>query len=746
MSESPKKFIKQVIPARRAVHYAAIEAARKAAVEKTQANWAEQPASRRLRQPPPQAEAEDPKQFLRRMSAKQKADAEAARVAALNKAQRDREEKARRRRMRQPPGQEGQPESEAAQWVRDTFEWDEHLELWIPPQCSYSDYGGSFTDKANIQALLRDHPDIFEESGGSHGWTTCGMTEEKRLALTEDQWNSIKDEIEGLEDYPVIDEDLWSQLEWESKEEHWEEYGRDGIREALVKKFDGDVNAQIAVVARRNEFWDTMWREHDWDQNMEEEPGCSWYFREESAVRDIGRDEFVNDELVENVKRALFMKEYAGKLGIMLQRENVDYRDAEHLWEMVKYAESITTPENVWEVEGRYYGGKGEVDPDDKITMDLDEVVAVLTEPEAMQKMLNKHWAEDPRQLKMPGFEARQHSTEAVELAAALLEIEDPKGVLKAAKAAHPYGHQGIGPTGILQPLQFHEVPCEWPNGGPRFKRADGIVYRSKPGRLAGMAVGVLADPPFQALRDAEYQIWDSEVVFPPRWSQEEIRAWQQENPRQESEDPKSVFKQFSRSDNFWGPKWKQDDSGAWRAQPTSNRIYIIDPFSKGYCLTELWRGAMTGKWKEVYRKCFRTPEEVKAHFPLRLREAEDPKSVLRAAKDPLARAKHYIGNMPKKIEIWGRRWFSRTYGNTYFTARIYVNDQLIHTMPEEYGYGDHYMHRAFEWLEENGFVPERPRHANNMPTEPPWRWCQINNIEFLYHAEDIQRRRDRFV
>lgn len=489
----------------------------------------------------PVTEAEDPKDTFRRIRAKQKADTEAEHERQVNR----RIARQRERRQRQPPP-EGN-ENEAAQWVRENLEWEEYPSLWVPKFCSWSDYSGSLAEQSNGKALMRDHPDLFEEGFGGHGTVWVGISEEKRLNLTEEQFDALKDIVRTLADYPVLDDQMYSELQMESQWEYWQEYGRDGIREALVKKFEGDADAQIAVLTRPNEFWDTIFQEHSFYDHMSEEEGGNWYFNEEGAARNIEKDEIMDADAVEAAKRKAFFStggehSDARQLETALQAAGVEVDNGEHLWQLLKYAEHELTPAGTWEVKERIHAGKDEVDVGDYIDLlSVRDVVDVLSAPDARQKRLNRQWAQDPRQLKLPGYESR-----AAKLVAAILDGEDPKAVLRAAKN---------------------------PNGIPR----------------------------------------------------------------------------------------------------------------------------------------------------------------------------RYVGNMPKEIEIWGRRWFSRTYGNTYFTARIYVDGQLVHTMPEEYGYGNHYLDRSFEWLEENGYVPMRPRGAGNVP-EPPWRWCEQHGIRLNYHAEDIRLRRMRFT
>lgn len=58
-------------------------------------------------------------------------------------------------------------------------------------------------------------------------------------------------------------------------------------------------------------------------------------------------------------------------------------------------------------------------------------------------------------------------------------------------------------------------------------------------------------------------------------------------------------------------------------------------------------------------------------------------------------------------LRIYGRRWFQKSYGNTYHAVRVIVNGNEI-TSNVTYGYGDHYKETARQLLESNGFeVPE---------------------------------------
>jgi hypothetical protein len=65
-----------------------------------------------------------------------------------------------------------------------------------------------------------------------------------------------------------------------------------------------------------------------------------------------------------------------------------------------------------------------------------------------------------------------------------------------------------------------------------------------------------------------------------------------------------------------------------------------------------------------------------------------------------------------KTLQLIGRRWFDRTYGNTYNSVAIYVDGELVASLPYGYGYADYYLQRAMEWLEKNGYATLQ-RHDN---------------------------------
>lgn len=93
------------------------------------------------------------------------------------------------------------------------------------------------------------------------------------------------------------------------------------------------------------------------------------------------------------------------------------------------------------------------------------------------------------------------------------------------------------------------------------------------------------------------------------------------------------------------------------------------------------------------------------------------------------------------EILIRGRRWFQKSYGNTYFTATIYINNKLVANLPEQYGYGEYYMQAAGEWLKRNGYTAQREYPTGGL--EPLWHYCRDNGITLYYDAVDVKREKD---
>lgn len=87
-----------------------------------------------------------------------------------------------------------------------------------------------------------------------------------------------------------------------------------------------------------------------------------------------------------------------------------------------------------------------------------------------------------------------------------------------------------------------------------------------------------------------------------------------------------------------------------------------------------------------------------------------------------------------KKIEnmrIEAKRWFQRSYGNTYHTVKVFVNNEVLES-DITYGYGNHYLQTAVELLRDNGY---------DIPSDNGKAYSIV--IKYDHAAEDVKRRKD---
>ena len=90
---------------------------------------------------------------------------------------------------------------------------------------------------------------------------------------------------------------------------------------------------------------------------------------------------------------------------------------------------------------------------------------------------------------------------------------------------------------------------------------------------------------------------------------------------------------------------------------------------------------------------------------------------------------------------IEGRRWFQRTFGNTYNTVTIYKDGDIVVKPPFAYGYGDYVLQRAQEWLGNNGHPELAEKHANGARVINLSIW--LREHESGFSIIDVNRKRD---
>lgn len=70
---------------------------------------------------------------------------------------------------------------------------------------------------------------------------------------------------------------------------------------------------------------------------------------------------------------------------------------------------------------------------------------------------------------------------------------------------------------------------------------------------------------------------------------------------------------------------------------------------------------------------------------------------------------------MNKTLQIIGRRWFDKNYGNTYHTAEVRQGDVTLAKSKITYGYGEQCLQTGLDMLKELKLVPPSKRNLNGI-------------------------------
>lgn len=111
----------------------------------------------------------------------------------------------------------------------------------IPKYASWSDYSGSIVEKSNVKAIHDAFPSDFEDGTdymdvyGGHGTEAVAL---RVVSLLRPDCESLLELLEGLEDYPLADESLHSEMEIEAENEAWEDWARSDFQRELQKRLE----------------------------------------------------------------------------------------------------------------------------------------------------------------------------------------------------------------------------------------------------------------------------------------------------------------------------------------------------------------------------------------------------------------------------------------------------------------------------------------------------------------------------
>jgi hypothetical protein len=90
-------------------------------------------------------------------------------------------------------------------------------------------------------------------------------------------------------------------------------------------------------------------------------------------------------------------------------------------------------------------------------------------------------------------------------------------------------------------------------------------------------------------------------------------------------------------------------------------------------------------------------------------------------------------------VTIIGKRWFQKTYGNTYHSVQVYVNGKLIGEESFRYGYGEQYIQTAHDILMKTGWLPKTGEHDYSAFID----MRRSNREHFTITVSDVGRQSD---
>lgn len=172
------------------------------------------------------------------------------------------------------------------------YETPQPTDYFMLPYMTGSDYAGDSVTVANHKVFLEMYgkfPGVHNVYGG-HG-TYAVVVRLNVIHCLKHDGKTLYDVLEGLANYPLIDEDAHSEIELEAEAEAWTSWAADDFKRELQKIYpqydeaidefaDGDDYQQFFEDAREaaNEYW-------------ENETGNSMYIRLENIAAKVTEDQ-----------------------------------------------------------------------------------------------------------------------------------------------------------------------------------------------------------------------------------------------------------------------------------------------------------------------------------------------------------------------------------------------------------------------------------------------------------------------
>lgn len=94
--------------------------------------------------------------------------------------------------------------------------------------------------------------------------------------------------------------------------------------------------------------------------------------------------------------------------------------------------------------------------------------------------------------------------------------------------------------------------------------------------------------------------------------------------------------------------------------------------------------------------------------------------------------------SIKRSLFIEAREWFDKVNGNSYFSARVWVDGEIVTVLPFQYGYGNQNEHEAQKKLIEIGYLPQEGENRGL--------WSIAKEMGFdYYHAKSFTTKKEMF-
>ncbi len=184
-------------------------------------------------------------------------------------------------------------------WVEANMEYEPYPELYCFKYTSFSDYSGTYVERSNAKFLRDTFPKLFVMKTGGHGTEWTGISKDDLDLINLEEFEELKKVHTDLENYPVLDDDLQSDMETEAEGEAYNDWIKADFYKELVKAVSEryeDTEEEAEIMAKLEAlhddedqspldglFWDSY---HDSNENFEVEEGGSFYIHLDRVIKE----------------------------------------------------------------------------------------------------------------------------------------------------------------------------------------------------------------------------------------------------------------------------------------------------------------------------------------------------------------------------------------------------------------------------------------------------------------------------